>query len=231
MEINRLAIGLLTTKDITLLSSLAAFYIVSTFLPVDVFLGGAGIITLEIVTVPIIADILRTLPAAICISIGSLGMALFGTGVYPFFGFLSILIPVISTIQGSVAFHNRLGSLVPWTYVILGSLYYLKFSRGGTLLWLIPYAIVVFSVPLTFRVSGPRRIVLLSFYTAMSWQVTLNILSISVAGLTNGFWIGVTPFMFFERSLATFASASIIIALKSRLGIGLGLGQAMAEVT
>ena len=231
MEIKRQAVGLLTTKDITLQASLAAFYVVSTFLPIDVFLGGAGIITLEIVTVPIIAAILRPLPAAICICIGSLGMAIFGTGVYPFFGFFSILVPVIATIQGSVAFHNRLGPLVPWSYVILGSLYYLEFSKGGTLLWLIPYAIVIFLIPLTFSVSGPKRIVLLCFYTAMSWQVTLNILSISVAGLTDGFWIGVTPFMFFERSLATFASASVIIALKSRLGIGLGLGQAMAEVT
>ena len=231
MRIDRQANRLLTTRDITLLASLAAFYIVSTFLPVDVFLGGAGIITLEIVTVPIIAALQRPLPAAICIGIGSLGMAVFGTGVYPFFGFFSIVVPIIATIQGSFAFHHRLGPIVPWAYAVIGSLYYVEFSKGGTLLWLIPYAIVVFSLPFSFIVSGTRRIVLLCFYTAMSWQVTLNILSISVAGLTGAFWIGVTPFMFFERSLATFASASVIVALKSRFGVGLGLGQDIGEVT
>ena len=230
MKINRQASRLLTTRDITLLASLAAFYIVSTFLPVDVFLGGAGIITLEIVTVPIIAAILRPVPATICIGIGSIGMAIFGTGVYPFFGFFSILVPVISTVQGSFAFHHRLGPIVPWAYTILGSLYYIEFSRGGTLLWLIPYAIVVLSIPIAFVASGLQRVALLCFYTAMAWQVTLNILSIS-AGLIDGFWIGVTPFMFFERGVATFASATVIVALKSRLGSRLGLGVAIGEVT
>lgn len=230
MEINRQASRVLTTRDITLLASLSAFYIVSTFLPVDVFLGGAGIITLEIVTVPIIAAILRPLPAAVSIGIGSIGMAVFGTGVYPFFGFFSVLVPVIATVMGSFAFHHHLGPIVPWAYTILGSMYYLEFSKGGTFLWLIPYAIVAFSIPLTLIATGLQRIVLLCFYTAMAWQVTLNILSIS-AGLTGGFWIGVTPFMFFERSVATFASASVIVALKSRLGSRLGLGVAIGEVT
>lgn len=212
------------------MAALAAVYIVSTFIPVDVFLGGAGIITLEIVMVPIMAAILRPLPAAVSVGIGSLGMAVFGTGIYPFFGILSVLVPVIATILGSFGFHYRLGPLVPWAYVVLGALYYLDFSKGGTLLWLIPYAVVIFSLPLAFRVSGPQRIGLLSFYVAMSWQVTLNILSISVAGLTDGFWIGVVPFMFFERAVATIASASVIVALKSRLGMRLELGQALAGV-
>lgn len=230
MKTSRHTVHVLTTRDLTLLASLAAVYIVSTFIPIDVFLGGPGFITLEIVMVPIIAAILRPLPAAICVTIGSLGMALLGTGVSPFFGFLSVLVPIIAAIQGSFAFHYRLGPAVPWTYVVLGSLYYLEFSKGGTLLWLLPYAIVIFSLPIAFRVSGARRIALLCFYTAMSWQVTLNILFISVTGLTDGFWIGVVPFMFFERSIATITSTSAIIALKSRLGVRFDLGHVLREV-
>ncbi len=219
----------LSTRDLTLSAAFAAVYIVSTFIPVSVFIGGAGFITLEIVMVPVIAAILWPLPATITIIVGSLGTALFGTGVYPVFGFFGLLVPVIATVLGSLAFHHRLGALFPWGYVLLGAVYYIAFSKGGTPLWLAPYAIVVFSLPITLKATGTRLIVFLSLYTAMSWQVTLNVLSISVAGLLDGFWTGVTPLMFFERTVATAGGSAVIIALKSRLYTSLGISQELVR--
>ena len=229
MESTRIRRQLFATQDLTLSAALAAFYIVSTFIPVDAFIGGAAIISLEIVTVPVIASLLKPVPASATILVGSLGMAVFQTGTFPAFGIFALLVPIIATILGSFAFHYRYGSVLAWAYVLFGAIYYLTYSRGGTLFWLIPYIVVIVSLPLALTITGTRSIIIRAFYTAMTWQVTLNILSIGVAGLLDGFWSIVTPFMLLERTIATVGSVSLIIALKSRLGTRLGLNQELVR--
>src|SRR5437867_11119611 len=225
MKSTRVPEKLFTTRDLTLSAVLAAFYIVSTFIPVDAFLGGAAIISLEIVTVPVIAALLKPPQASITIIVGGLAMAVFQTGTFPVFVIFALLVPIIASILGSFAFHYRFGTLLPWAYVLFGAIYYLVYSEGGTLFWLIPYIIVILSLPLALTAAGMRSIIIRAFYTAMAWQVTLNILSIGIARLTDGFWSIVTPFMLFERTVATVGSVALIIALKSRLGTRLGLDQ------
>ncbi len=208
-----------TTSELALAATLAAVYVVSTFFPISPFIGGGpGFITAEIVMLPLIAALLRPLLAGASITAGSLGMALFGTSIYGVFGPLGILVPIIATILGSFAFHYRLGFLLPWIYVFGGAAYYLLFSKGGTLLWLVPYGIVIVSPIAVLRVIGVIRTGFLSFYTAMCEQVTLNILSISVLGLVGPVWAGITPFMYTERTVATIGGAVLIVALRSRLG-------------
>jgi len=206
-----------------LTASLAAVYIVTTFFPLTPFIGGPGFITFEIVILPVIAAVLRPPLASSAVLVGSIGMALGQPSFYRVFGLPGLLIPVIAVALGSLGFHYRWGPLFPWTYVTSGAAYYLAFS-GGTVIWLIPYAIVILSLPLALKSTTPYRIGLLALYTAMCEQVTINVLSISLLGLVGTVWLGITPFMFSERAVATFGGASIIVALKSRLGTRIGLG-------
>jgi hypothetical protein len=206
------------TAELTLTSGLAAIYAITAYLPLSKFIGGPGFITLEIVMLPIIAALLRPLLASAAVFVGSLIAALGQTSFVAAFGPLGLLIPLIAVATGSIAFHYRLGPIVPWIYVLTGAVYYIALSKGGTLLWLVPYLLVIISLPIFFRIHGNPRIGLLSFYTAMAEQVTLNILSISVLGLTGVFWVGVTPLMYAERTLATIGGAMGIVALKSGLG-------------
>jgi hypothetical protein len=208
-----------TTRELSLAATLAAVYIVFTFIPVSPFIGSpGGFITAEIVMLPLIAALLSPILAGVSITAGSLGMAIFGRSFYAVFGPIGLLAPIIATVLGSFAFHYRYGIVLPWSYVALGAVYYVAFSQGGTLLWLVPYFIIIFSIPVVLKAVGNLKTGLLSFYTAMSEQVTLNILSISALGLVGGFWTGVTPFMFSERTIATLGGAFLIVALKSRLG-------------
>ncbi len=174
---------------------------------------------------PVIAALLRPVLATLAVFVGSLGMALAQTSLYQVFGLPGLLIPIIAVAFGSMGFHYRLGPAVPWVYVVAGAAYYLIFSEGGTVLWLIPYAIVILSLPLALRLGTGYRIGLLAFYTAMSEQVTMNVLSISLLRLVGTVWLVITPFMFSERALATFGGSGIIVALKSRLGARIGLGE------
>jgi len=206
------------TAELTLASGLASVYAITAYLPLSKFVGGPGFITLEIVMLPIIAALLRPPLAMSAVFVGSLVAALGQSSFVAAFGPAGLLIPLIAVGTGSIGFHYRLGPFVPWAYVLAGALYYFTFSNGGTLLWLVPYFLVIVSVPLIFRIRTNPRIGLLSFYTAMAEQVTLNILSISILGLTGAFWLGVTPLMYVERTLATIGGATGIVALKSGLG-------------
>jgi len=206
------------TAELTLGAGLAATYIITTFIPLTPFIGGPGFITLEIVMLPIIAALLRPIPALATMFVGSLGMTLGRPSFYQVFGLPGLLIPLIAVGAGSVAFHYRLGPLVPWAYVVAGAAYYVAQSNGGTLFWLVPYFLVIVSLPAVFRLKNNPRIGLLTFNIAMTEQVTLNILSISILSLTGPVWSVITPLMYVERTVASLGGAAGIVALKSGLG-------------
>ena len=206
------------TAELTLAAGLAATYVITTFVPLTPFIGGPGFITLEIVMVPIIAALLRPIPALATVFVGSLGMALGQPSFYQVFGLPGLLVPLIAVGAGSIAFHYRLGPVIPWAYVLVGAVFYLGLSRGGTLFWLVPYFLVIISLPASFRLKDNPRIGLLTFYTAMTEQVTLNILSITLLSLTGPAWSVITPLMYLERTVATLGGAAGVVALKSGLG-------------
>src|SRR5213596_1471702 len=206
------------TAELTLAAGLAATYVITTFVPLTPFIGGPGFITLEIVMLPIIAALLRPIPALSTVFVGSLGMALGQPSFYQVFGLPGLLVPLVAVGAGSIAFHYRLGPVVPWAYVLAGAVFYVALSKGGTLFWLVPYLLVIVSLPAAFRLKNNPRIGILTFYTAMTEQVSLNILSISLLSLTGPVWLGITPLMYLERTIATFGGAAGIVALKSALG-------------
>src|SRR5207302_8473409 len=96
--------------------------------------------------------------------------------------------------------------------------FYIALSKGGTFFWLYPYLLVIMSLPLAFRLKDNPRIGLLTFYIAMTEQVTLNILSISILSLTGPVWSVITPLMYVERTIATVGGAAGIVALESGVG-------------
>src|SRR5256885_3225554 len=67
------------TAELTFAASLAATYIITTYIPLTPFIGGPGFITLEIVMLPIIAALLRPIPALATVFVGSLGMFFFSS--------------------------------------------------------------------------------------------------------------------------------------------------------
>ena len=219
-----------TTTELALTSTLASVYVVSTFFPLTPFIGGPSFITLEIVMLPVIAAVLRPILATVTILVGSLGMALGQPSFYQTFGLPGLLVPLLAVALGSIAFHYEWGPIAPWAYVLAGAIYYILFSKGGTLFWLAPYILVIVSLPAVLKTREPYRIGLLALYTAMSEQVTMNILSISLLNFPGPIWTIITPFMLTERTVATLGGTAIIVALKSRLGTRLELGHVLREV-
>src|SRR2546425_13328933 len=80
------------TAELTLSAGLAATYIITTFIPLTPFIGGPGFITLEIVMLPIIAALLRPIPAFVTVFVGSLGMTLGQPSFHQVFGLPGLVI-------------------------------------------------------------------------------------------------------------------------------------------
>src|SRR5207302_2373965 len=127
------------TAELTLAAGLAATYIITTFIPLTPFIGGPGFITLEIVMLPIIAALLRPIPALATVFVGSLGMALGQPSFYQVFGLPGLLIPLVAVGAGSIAFHYGLVPFVPWASVLPAAVACMALSRVGDLFWLVPY--------------------------------------------------------------------------------------------
>src|SRR5437867_12419400 len=176
------------TAELTLAAGLAASYIITTFIPLTPFIGGPGFITLEIVMLPIIAALLRPIPALATVFVGNLGMALGQPSFYQVFGLPGLLIPLVAVGAGSIAFHYRLGPIVPWVYVLAGAVFYIALSKGGTFFWLYPYLLVIVSLPTPSRLKNNPRCRLLTSYTAIAEHVTLNNLCIPILTLTGRAW-------------------------------------------
>src|SRR5260370_35788288 len=82
------------TAELTLAAGLAATYIITTFIPLTPFIGGPGFITLEIVMLPIIAALLRPIPALATVFVGSLVIVPGQPRFYEVFGVPGLHIPL-----------------------------------------------------------------------------------------------------------------------------------------
>lgn len=213
----------MSTRRITLMSVLVALYIVANIFPISAFIGGAGFITAGIVVLPVMARLLRPKEALVVGFVAPLGLFALQLSIMRVFGLYGILIPALGIIFGSLGFHKSY--LYPAAYVAFGAFWYIAFS-GGTWLWLIPY-IGVIALALTdqihpFKVGQRADVVLHSLDATMCELVTMNIGSVSLLKLPGELWTVITPFMFFERTIAVLGSASILSALarvKSRIGL------------
>src|SRR5260370_30983820 len=92
------------TAELTLAAGLAATYIITTFIPLTPFIGGPGFITLEIVMLPIIAPLLRPIPALATVFVGSLGMFLGQPSFYQVFCLPRLLFPLLAAGSRATAF-------------------------------------------------------------------------------------------------------------------------------
>lgn len=205
---NNLQIQPLGTRELSVMSVLSAIFVVASAFPFSAFIGGAGFITLGVVFVPVIGRILKPIPALISGLAGAIAVYVLQIATAPVFGLVSLLIPVSGIFLGSFAFHYRLGAVVPWAYVLFGTAYYLVFSEG-TALWLLPYIVVLASLPFALKKTG-ARLPLLCLYSTMCELTTMNIASIAILNLPGPLWSLIAPFMYFERTVATLGAFFVI---------------------
>ena len=221
------------SRVLALISLFMALYVVLHLLPISVYIGGPGFITAAILFVPIIAYIFKPLHALL-IAVGS-SIIVFMTGLAtaPVFGIFAIFMPIMAMGLGSIAFRHWIGKLGIIGWLIIEGVYYSIF--GGTVLWLIPYAIVCvlmgffvivdFTELLTDAELGAEWFKWI-FLASMCYAITIvelaamNTLSIGVLLLPPELWIFIFPVAMFERIVALAGSLLILKTLIQREDIG-----------
>lgn len=206
------------------MSALTALYVAANAVPIDVFIGGVGFITLGIILLPVVTRLVPPRESLVVAAAAPLGLFAFQLSVIPVFGFYGIFIPASAIVIGSLGFYKS--CLIPAGYIAFGAAWYVAFSNG-TMYWLIPYFLAV-ALAVTNQihpfVRGSKvEVLVFSFLVTMCELVTMNIGSISILQLPGNLWTIITPFMFLERTVAVVGATSVLIALirvKSVLRVG-----------
>lgn len=203
-----------STRRLALVALSVALYVAANAIPIDAFIGGAGFITAGIIILPVVAGLLRPWDALVTGFLASVALFVFQLSFIPLFGFYGILIPILGMTLGSLGFHKSL--LYPSGFLVFGTVWYVVYS-GGTLVWLLPYALALGLVltKLSGFVKLTRKwgIAVFCLAATMCELVAMNIGSVSVLGLHGDFWLGTTPFMFLERTVAVVGSSGVLLAL------------------
>lgn len=203
------------TKELTRIATTSALYVVASFFPLTAFIGGGGFITVGIVILPVIAWMLRPRSALTTAVVSALAQYAFQISTAPIFGLYSLAIPIIAMTLGSIAFHSRKGIIAPWSFVFANAIFYVLYSNGAWF-WLLPYLIIIFSLPLALKCSS-LRLPLLCLYTTMCELAAMTIGSITILHLPGSLWTIIAGFMFFERGIATAGSYLVIKGLQAAM--------------
>ena len=193
------------SRQIALVSILAALYAAASFLPISVYIGGEGLITANVVILPVIAYLFDPPFAAAASLIGALVMFVTGASITPAYGLLTPTVPLAGAFFGSLVKWNRFAA-IPWALIGLAS--YLCFS-GGTPLWAVFYLLPV-ATALIGRRSSRLEALNVCVAAAVGELVAMDLGSIFLLGFPGFLWALILPFAVYERTVAVAGSYALI---------------------
>lgn len=200
------------SMQVALVSIFAALYAAASFLPISVYIGGEGLITANVVVLPVIAYLFDPFFASLCSLIGALVMFVTGASITPVYGLLTPLVPLVGAFFGSLTKSNNLAALL-WS--LIGLVSYLLFS-GGTFLWIVFYFIPFATAFLAWRYTEFKT-VNICVTTAISELVAMDLGSIFLLDFPGFLWAIIFPFAIYERTFAVIGSYILIRLLRRYL--------------
>jgi len=199
----------ISSRQIALVSTLSAMYAVTSFFPISVYIGGEGLITANVMILPVIAYLFNPVYAAAASLIGAIVMFATGTSITPVYGLLTPLVTLSGGLLGSLTKKNRFAA-VPFALVGLGS--YLLFS-GGTPLWAIFYILPLITALMSDG-SSNLRILNICIATTISELVAMDMGSIFLLDFPGFLWIIILPFAIYERAVSVIGSYALVKVFK-----------------
>ena len=220
----------MNTRQVAMTAIWAAVYAVALLIPFSQFIGGAGFITLGIILVPVFCKMLKPVSAMVAGIFGMVIAASVGAAIVPVYGLFSFIIPLAAGLLGSLAFHYRWGAVPGIIFLGFCSFLYATFS-GGTLLWIVPYAVAILAgigtiVVYNFKkqnatLSKTSWLLITGFCIFLTTTIenaTMNLGSIFILKLPGDLWTVITPVSMLERTIVWVLAFVILIGLWKRFG-------------
>ncbi|MEM3697628.1 MAG: hypothetical protein QXQ94_09050 [Candidatus Bathyarchaeia archaeon] len=193
----------------------AALYVITSLVPISMFIGAPSFLALNLIITPVIAVLLPPLEAFFASLFGGV-IALYVSPSQAMFGPYTILLPVVGATLGSLTYHKaRPGALATSIFLVGAITSYLIKNYP------FPYFIVPHSVAIAFavvsalkRMTPPHlKIPLYTYISTMTEQGMMMIFAVHLLGLPWQVFVGVLPLMIYERLVGTVGAAAMTISL------------------
>jgi hypothetical protein len=197
----------------------AALYVVTSFIPVSMFIGAPSFLALNLIMTPVIAILLSPVDAFLTSLFGGL-LSFYAVPSQAMFGPYTILLPVCGATFGSLAYHKRKVGALAASLFLVGSISAYLVSNYPFPYFVAPHSLAtlltVFSL---WKGMTPMRVKIpvFAFIATMSEQGIMMILAVHLLGLPWGVFVGILPLMIYERLIATIGGTLLIFGLPKAL--------------
>jgi len=201
---------------VTRIITFAALYVATIFIPVSMFIGAPSLLSLNLIITPAIA-ILLTPIESFCASLLGAVISLYAAPFQAIFGPYTILLPVVGSTLGSLAFHKPKTGILASLYLGSVSLAYL-IVRPEFPYWIIPHiigAIIVGGASFTHSLPIKTRIPLYAYISTVCEQATMLIGAVYILSLPCIVFTTAFPLMIYERILGTIGGTLLCYSVKS----------------
>jgi hypothetical protein len=193
----------------------AALYLVTSLVPISVFIGAPSFLALNLIITPVMAILLTPLEAFFASLFGGI-ISFYTTPMQAMFGPYTILLPVTGATFGSLAFHKRkLGALTVSIFLVVAISAYL-IKNYPFPYFVFPHALAVsLALMNTLKRMTPftAKIIMYTYVSTMAEQGMMMILAVHLLGLPWQIFPAILPLMVYERIVGTIGSSLIIFAL------------------
>lgn len=197
----------------------SALYVVTSLVPISIFIGAPSFLALNLILTPTIAVLLPPTEACLAAFFGGL-ISLYVAPSQAMFGPFTFLLPVAGATFGSLAFHNRkLGGVAAGIFLAASIAAYLVKNYPFPY-FVLPHslAIVIILVAFLRRMTPlPLKIPLYAFVSTMCEQGMMMIFAVHLLSLPWQVFPGILPLMLYERFIGTLGGALIILSLAKAL--------------
>jgi hypothetical protein len=193
----------------------ASLYIVTSLVPISMFIGAPSFLALNIIVTPVIAVLLSPFEALFASIFGGI-IAFYIAPSQAMFGPYTVLLPVAGATFGSLTYHkSKSGTLASSIFMVFAVSAYL-IKNYPFPYFVIPHLVaIVVAILSLFRKMTPFhvKIPLYAYVSTMAEQGMMMIFAVHLLGLPWQLFVGILPLMIYERVIATIGATLIILAL------------------
>jgi hypothetical protein len=192
----------------------AALYAATSTVPISIFIGAQSFLALNLVITPAIAILLSPVEAFSASLIGAI-ISLYVAPSQAMFGPFTILLPVVGSTLGSLAFHKPKFGIIATGYLLIVTIFYI-IARPEFPYWIAPHLLAAFLAAVLSITNLPLKKLQMPAYAFVSTiceQATMLMGATFILSLPWIVFATAFPLMIYERVVATLGGSIIAYAL------------------
>ncbi|MEM2111848.1 MAG: hypothetical protein QXX08_08235 [Candidatus Bathyarchaeia archaeon] len=197
----------------------ASLYVVTSLVPISMFIGAPSFLALSLIIIPVMA-ILLSPSEALFASLFAGIIAFYIAPTQAMFGPYTIMLPTIGATLGSLSYHKtKFGASATSVFLAVAIAAYLVKNYPFPYFVVPHFLAIILAVVSAFKRMTPLhvKIPLYTYISTMTEQGMMMILAVHLLGLPWQVFPAVLPLMIYERIVGTVGSSLIIFALAKTL--------------